>query len=106
MATQAGGSVELGLALKRIRLGSGLSQRELAEKLEVDPTYISHLEKGRREPSLSFLRRFAAASRVPTVALLTTALWSELDPREREILRPLLASLTRLTLASGKHVPS
>ncbi len=93
----------LGGALKRIRLTSGLSQRELAIELEVDPTYISHLEKNRRDPSVKFLRRFAAVTQVPVVSLLVIALWSELETDEREVLRPLLSSLTRLTSAVGRH---
>ena len=93
----------LGGALKRIRLTSGLSQRELAIELEVDPTYISHLENNRRDPSVKFLRRFAAVTQVPVVSLLVIALWSELETDEREVLRPLLSSLTRLTSAVGQH---
>lgn len=95
--------LSLGRALKQIRLAAGLSQRELAGKLDVDPTYISHLEKDRRDPSVKFLKRFAAANGVPTSSLLAVALWSELEGEERETFRPLLSSLVRLTGAVGHH---
>ncbi len=78
-------------------------QRELADVLEVDPTYISHLEKDRRDPSVRFLRRFASANRIPSASLLVVALWSELDPTQREAFRPLLSSIVRLTAAVGQH---
>jgi transcriptional regulator with XRE-family HTH domain len=65
--------------------------------LDVDPTYISHLEKDRRDPSVKLLRRIAAVSQVPTMMLIALALWSELPEEERNAFRPLLASLTRLS---------
>ena len=83
--------------MKHIRVSSGRSQRELAVELDVDPTYISHLEKDRRDPSVRFLRRFAAASKVPAAALIAVALWSDLEEEERLAFRPLLSSLMRLT---------
>ena len=82
--------------MKRIRLAAGLSQRELAEKLAVDPTYISHLERDRRDPSVRLLKRFAALTEVPVGSLLVIALWDELDANEQAIFRPLVSSLTRL----------
>ena len=47
--------------LARARAQAGLTQAELAKKIGVDPTYISHLEHGRREPSLTTLRAWAKA---------------------------------------------
>jgi len=93
----------LGRAIKLIRLASGLSQRELAEKLAVDPTYISHLERDRRDPSVRLLRRFAALTEVPVGPLLVIALWDELDSSERATFQPLVSSLTRLTSAVAKN---
>ena len=90
------GGLSLGRAMKSIRVASGLSQRRLAEKLAVDPTYISHLESDRRDPSVRLLRRFAALTEVPVGSLLVIALWDELDSRERATFQPLVSSLTRL----------
>lgn len=85
--------------MKGIRLASGLSQRELAEKLAVDPTYISHLERDRRDPSVRFLKRLASLSEVPVGALLVIALWDTLDSSERAAFQPVISSLTRLASA-------
>jgi transcriptional regulator with XRE-family HTH domain len=46
-----------GSAIKARRLG--LTQRALAERLKTIPSYISHIEHNRREPSLILLIRIA-----------------------------------------------
>lgn len=97
------GGLSLGRAIKRIRLGAGLSQRELAEKLAVDPTYISHLERDRRDPSVRLLKRFAALTEVPVGSLLVVALWDELDSSERATFQPLVSSITRLAGAVARN---
>lgn len=45
-------NTKLGFEIKRARLVAGLSQEQLAELLNVDRTYISFLESGKRSPSL------------------------------------------------------
>ena len=46
-----------GRALKDARTSEGLSQEALAEALDVDRTYVSLLESGKRNPSLLLLNR-------------------------------------------------
>lgn len=41
-----------GKVLKDLRLGSGYSQEKLALDCELDRTYISMLERGKRQPTL------------------------------------------------------
>ena len=50
---------QLGLYIKAQRAASQLSQRELARQAQVSYSYISHLENGRNEPSISVLRALA-----------------------------------------------
>jgi len=50
---------ELGLNIKRVRLKKGLSQEALAEKCDFDRTYISLVERGKRNPSFLNLIRLA-----------------------------------------------
>jgi transcriptional regulator with XRE-family HTH domain len=54
-------AVAFGGILRDARDGSGLSQEELAEGAEVDRTYPSLLERGRRQPTLCVLLSLAAA---------------------------------------------
>lgn len=59
----------LGLNLRRLREGKGLTQEGLGERAELDPTYISGIERGVRNPSVLSLVRVAKALKV-TVAEL------------------------------------
>ncbi|MDE2782449.1 MAG: helix-turn-helix domain-containing protein [Gemmatimonadota bacterium] len=85
--------------MKRLRLAAGLSQRELAGRLAVDPTYLSHLESDRRDPSVRFVKRYAAVVDVPVTSLLVIAMWDEMDPSEQDMFRPVVSSLMHLTEA-------
>lgn len=38
----------MGVFLRELRESRGLSQRQLASLLDIDPTYLCHLEKGRK----------------------------------------------------------
>ena len=50
---------QLGLYIKAQRAANQLSQRELARQAQLSYSYISHLENGRNEPSISVLRALA-----------------------------------------------
>ena len=51
----------LGAALREFRVSQRLSQEELANKAKLHPTWISHLESGRENPSWATVRRLAKA---------------------------------------------
>ncbi len=63
----------LGELLRAQRLAAGLSLRELSQRTEVSNAYLSQLERGLHEPSLSVLRAIAAALDVPLGTLLARA---------------------------------
>jgi len=44
-----------GAELRKARGAAGLTQQTLAERAEVDPVFISFLENGHRQPSLTVL---------------------------------------------------
>ena len=46
--------------IKKYRMAIGLKQTELAAKLNVNSTYISHLERGTKVPSLPLARDMAS----------------------------------------------
>ena len=63
----------LGSLLRAHRLAAGLSLRDLAERTRVSNAYLSQLERGLHEPSLSVLRALAPALGVPLAELLSRA---------------------------------
>lgn len=51
----------LGANLKRLRQAKGLSQEELAFEADMHRTYVSGIERGRRNPTVTVLERLAQA---------------------------------------------
>jgi transcriptional regulator with XRE-family HTH domain len=49
---------------------SGMSQRALAKRVGVDPTYISAIRNGRRVPSLTIAAKIAEVANIPIESLL------------------------------------
>ncbi|HFC11184.1 MAG TPA: XRE family transcriptional regulator [Candidatus Kaiserbacteria bacterium] len=61
---------KLGENLRRLRLKKDLSQGDLATVLNVDRAYISNIENGRMNPTLSTLDKIAKALEVSSSELL------------------------------------
>ena len=60
----------VGMNLKRLRQGVGLSQEELAFDSGLHRTYISGVERGVRNPTVLVLEEIAMALKVPAAELL------------------------------------
>jgi transcriptional regulator with XRE-family HTH domain len=70
----------LGNRIKTMRQGLGISQDELAKRLEVTPQHISAIELDKRVPSLNFLSRLAEQLDVTTDYLITGKQRKSIDP--------------------------
>ena len=83
------------MKLKELRLNQGLSQKDLAEKLNVSPTNIYNYETGRTEPSIEWIIKLADALNTSVdylighddVESVQRASASGLSPEELELLR-------------------
>ncbi|MFT3726126.1 MAG: helix-turn-helix transcriptional regulator [Hyphomonadaceae bacterium] len=53
--------VRIGLNVQRLRRAKDLSQEELASRADIHQTYLSGVERGRRNPSVLILDRIAKA---------------------------------------------
>ena len=53
--------IRVGRNLQRLRRDSGLTQEELAYKAEVHQTYLSGVERGKRNASILVLERIVGA---------------------------------------------
>ena len=51
----------VGPAVRSLRGGKGYSQEELADRAELDRTYVSGIERNLRNPSVKSLQRIVAA---------------------------------------------
>ena len=60
----------LGSNLRKRRLEMSWSQEELAEQANIHRTYVSDLERGSRNPTISVLEKLAKALRVNVADLL------------------------------------
>jgi len=59
--------------VRKTRKAVGLSQEELALEAEVDRTYVSQVERGKRNITIAVLARLARAMRTSAAALVTDA---------------------------------
>ncbi len=62
-----------GAAVRSRREHLGLNQEELAHRADLDRTYVSGIERGRRNPTLRILGRLAKALGTPASKLLAAA---------------------------------
>ncbi len=61
---------KLGNNIKRVRLEKGMSQGDICRKLGVDRSYISNVESGKKNPTLSTITKLAKALGVSISELL------------------------------------
>jgi transcriptional regulator with XRE-family HTH domain len=59
-----------GRAIKTIRTARGIPQKELARMLELDASYVSLIEAGKRTPSLEVMEGIAQKLEVPLYLLM------------------------------------
>ncbi len=68
------------LNVRRLRVAAGLAQDELAAAANVDRTYVSQIELGKRNITLDSLERIAVALHVDPAALLRVPKSAEPSP--------------------------
>ena len=61
---------KLGENIRRIRLTKDMTQGDLCRKLEVDRAYMSNIESGKKNPTLSTIAKLAKALGVTINELL------------------------------------
>ena len=63
-------STKLGQNLKRIRAKKGMSQGDISRALDVHRAYVSGIENGKRNPTLTTIQKLADALGVSVSELL------------------------------------
>ncbi len=79
--------INIGRTVKKLRTQSGITQRELAARAQLSPSFLSLVENERRRPSLAVIRRLAGALSLPEEVLIWDAveLPDNLDQRDRRL---------------------
>ncbi|HEU5253784.1 MAG TPA: helix-turn-helix transcriptional regulator [Solirubrobacterales bacterium] len=65
--------IGLGKAIRALRTERELSQEALGQRAEIHPTWISHIESGRINPTWGNVRRIARGLKVPLSRLAQLA---------------------------------
>jgi transcriptional regulator with XRE-family HTH domain len=86
-------SVDVAKAVRELRQKRGLSQRELALRMDVPRTYISKIENGKATPTLSSLARLAKALEAEMGDLLHDARSRRQDVISTTLSDPFLAEI-------------
>jgi transcriptional regulator with XRE-family HTH domain len=87
-------AMNIGHALKITRSAKKLSLQELADRTELSQSYLSMIESGKREPTLSSLEKIAHALGVATpILLFLAAEGRELEGLDAETTRRLSAAV-------------
>jgi transcriptional regulator with XRE-family HTH domain len=98
--------MNLGTAIKLIRTSSGLKQKDVATRLGVTSNYVSLVESGNREPSVSLLKRLATIFGVPVGLFF---LWEGNGPssskKNIDQLRHLLTQLEAMYVFANRPKP-
>lgn len=63
-------SEKFGNNLKRLRIEKGISQGDIARKLDVSRSFISNIENGKTNPTLTTIAKLAKAISVPIDELM------------------------------------
>ncbi len=61
----------VGLNVKRLREAQGISQEDLADRAGVHRTYVSGVERGVRNPTITVLEKIAGALGEPLAKLVS-----------------------------------
>jgi transcriptional regulator with XRE-family HTH domain len=65
--------IGLGKAIRKLRTEGNLSQETLGHRAEIHPTWISHIESGRINPTWGNVRRIAKGLEIPLAQLADLA---------------------------------
>lgn len=74
---------QFGLRLKELRDAKGMTQEDLAEKAELFRTYLSRIETGSANPTLTVIHQLARAVKETPTSLLEPPTISKVPRRTR-----------------------
>lgn len=90
--------MDIGSAVKQLRIQRGLNQTEFANRCGLSQSYLSSIEKNRKDPTLSILKQIADCLSIPTPVLVFFALDEEdlKEDSKKEVFRQMVPSIKSL----------
>ncbi len=95
--------MSIGSTLKLLRTASNLTQSSLAKDLNVTANYLSLVENGRKEPSLTLLKRFSKKLDAPLGYFLWLALEENRSQEKFDLKRKMDELLVTIIREKGKN---
>lgn len=97
--------VTLGSTVRRLRHEADLTQEQLAERIEISPSYLSHIESDRREPRIEVLRRLAQELPVWPGLLLGAVVQTEMPEELRSAFERFVGDVLRASDSTQLALP-
>ena len=98
--------MNVGNAIKLCRTQKNMNQAELAKLADISVSYLSLLERGKRDPNLSTVESIAAALNIPfSILMFLAAEKDELSGVNRELAEKLSYTALKL-IAESAHEPA
>lgn len=79
-AVRASVQFKFGMRVRQLRLAAGLTQEDLAHRCGLFRTYMSRIETGRANPTLTMMEALATSLNVPIASLFEADTSSEGEP--------------------------
>lgn len=57
-------------ALRLLRVYNDMKSADLADRLQISPSYLSEIEKGKKVPSLELIRKYSEVFDVPASSII------------------------------------
>ena len=57
-------------ALRLLRVYNDISQKEMAKKLDISTSYLSEVEKGKKEPTMTLIRKYSVLFSISASVIL------------------------------------
>lgn len=96
--------MDLGIAIKTLRLGQGMTQTQLAERCGTSTNAVSDWETGKSWPPKGVSERVCEALGVPTSYLMLASIEEDDIPEEKRVLYRALLEPLRNELLKGEEV--
>jgi len=82
-------------ALKLVRVYHNLKQNQLAEALELSPSYLNEIEAGKKQVTMDVLEKYSKFFKIPTSSLLYFAEHKGLHGEKRAV-NPIAAKAIKM----------